>query len=90
MILYFHYPKLADSPSQDDIDNTRNDSSLSDLGQAQQAKKQKLNRNLGTAFGKFMPNVLSHSIASLASMKPHTFFETNFKYTCLDQGPCCS
>lgn len=41
--------KFADSPSEDDIDSTGNDSSSSDTGQAQQAKKQKVNRNLGTA-----------------------------------------
>lgn len=40
--------KFADSPSEDDLDSTGSDSSSSDSGQENQAKKQKVNRNLGT------------------------------------------
>jgi hypothetical protein len=82
--------KFADSPSEDDLDSTGSDSSSSDSGQENQAKKQKVNRNLGTLLGKFMPDVPSHRIASPASAKLHTLLERNSKSTCLDQGLGCS
>jgi actin-related protein len=40
--------KFSDSPSENDLDSTGSDSSSSDSGQENQAKKQKVNRNLGT------------------------------------------
>lgn len=40
--------KFADPPSEDDLNNTGDDSSSSDSGQGHEAKKQKVNRNLGT------------------------------------------
>ena len=86
MTLFFnssvlYLPMFADPLFEDDLDNNEDDSISSDLGQTHQGKKQKVNHNLGTLLGNFMPYVPSNMIFSPASTKPHTLLEMNSKST---------